>query len=263
MNDILDTILAKKREEVAALRAGDNPAMIRQQAEAAPAPRGFANALRSKAQTHGIGVIAEIKKASPSKGLIRADFDPSSLAKAYAAGGAACLSVLTDREFFQGAPEYLQTARAACDLPALRKDFIIDPLQIDQARALGGDCILLIAAALDDARMQALADKALAMHMDVLVEVHNETELHRVLALDSRCILGINNRDLTTFHTTLDTTLALRRQVPAERLLVSESGIHTRADIQQLRSAGITAFLIGESLMRQPDPQQALATLLS
>lgn len=262
MSNILDKILAKKREELEALHASADPDVLARQVAAAAPPRGFAKALRAHASDNGIAVIAEIKKASPSKGLIRADFDPAALARAYADGGAACLSVLTDRHFFQGAPEYLQNARDACSLPALRKDFIIDALQITEARVLGADCILLIAAALDDADMRTLADKALDMGMDVLAEVHNGDELARVLRLDNRCIIGINNRDLSTFHTTLETTVALREQVPDGRLLVSESGIHTRTDIQRLRAADVTAFLVGESLMRQPDPGQAVRQLL-
>lgn len=260
---ILDKILAKKREEVRLLHSYGAAELCQEQAAAAPAPRGFAAALIKRAEASGIAVIAEVKKASPSKGLIREDFDPAWLAQRYAAGGAACLSVLTDREFFKGAPEYLEQARDACDLPILRKDFIIDPLQICEARALGADCILLIAAALNDRDMQALANKALGMGMDVLAEVHNEIELQRVLKLDDRCLIGVNNRDLKTFETSLDVTLQLREKMPANRLLISESGIHTREDVQRLQAADVQAFLIGESLMRQPDPGDALKTLIT
>lgn len=260
---ILDKILAQKRAEVRLLHSYGAAELCHEQAAAAPPPRGFAAALRQRAQDAGIAVIAEIKKASPSKGLIREDFDPAWLAMRYAAGGATCLSVLTDREFFKGAPEYLEDAHDACDLPILRKDFIIDELQVCEARALGADCVLLIAAALGDGELQALSQKILHMGMDVLAEVHNEQELARVLRLDERCLIGINNRNLNSFETSLEVTLALREQVPAHRLLVSESGIHTGEDIQRLRDADISAFLIGESLMRQSDPGAALAALLA
>lgn len=261
MSDVLTRILAHKRDEIAAL---DGQAeRLREQAAAADAPRGFGAALRAGAERRGVAAVAEIKKASPSKGLIREDFDPEWLARVYADGGAACLSVLTDRAFFQGAPAYLQAARAACDLPVLRKDFIIDPLQVYEARALGADCILLIVAALDDARLRELSDLGLALGMDVLVETHEAAEIDRALALDARCLLGINNRDLKTFETSLDVSIALRDRVPDDRLLISESGIHTREDIARLRKAGITAVLIGESLMRKPDPGLALAELLA
>lgn len=259
---ILETIVAHKQHEVAALRAQD-VGLLKQCAAAASAPRGFGRALRERAAQHGIGVIAEIKKASPSKGLIRKGFEPAQLAQAYVAGGAACLSVLTDREFFQGAPEYLQQARGACDLPVLRKDFIIAPLQVYEARALGADCILLIVSALADASLHELSELGLEQGMDVLVEVHDEDELNRALALDLRCLIGINNRNLATFETSLDVTLALREQVPEDRVLVSESGIHTRADLARLKDAGVAAVLIGESLMRQTDPAQALTRLLN
>lgn len=261
--NVLDRILARKREEIDALRAYGTPELLREQAAAAAAPRGFAAALRRAAEDRGIAVIAEIKKASPSKGLIRGDFDPAALARSYAAGGAACLSVLTDREFFRGDPQHLEDARDACRLPVLRKDFIIDPLQVLEARALGADCILLIAAALDQGRMKALADQALSLGMDVLAEVHDAAELERALHLNRDCIIGVNNRDLRTFETALDTTLDLRATVPSDRLLVSESGIHTRDDVARLRAAGVPALLIGESLMRRPDPGQALAELLA
>lgn len=261
--NVLERILACKRREIDALRAYGTPELLREQAEEAEPPRGFANALRDSAMERGIAVIAEIKKASPSKGPIREDFDPEALARSYAAGGAACLSVLTDREFFAGDPQHLEDAHDACELPVLRKDFIIDPLQVTEARALGADCILLIAAALDDACMAELAGKAWDLDMDVLAEVHDAAELERVLHLDSTCIVGINNRDLRTFETSLDTTLALRDTVPTDRLLVSESGIETKDDLARLRQANVPAVLIGESLMRQPDPGQALSALLA
>lgn len=254
---MLDRILAAKRVEVTALK--HRQAAFKEAVGTAGAPRGFAAALRAKSPR---AAIAEIKKASPSKGLIREDFDPVWLAERYAAGGAACLSVLTDREFFQGDAGYLIRARGACALPVLRKDFIVDEIQILQARALGADCILLIAAALDDAAMQALARRAFDLGMDVLAEVHNTAELTRVLELPPEAIIGINNRDLNTFETALETSIALRERVPADRLLVSESGIHTAADIQRLAAHDIGAFLIGESCMRQPDPGRALARLL-
>lgn len=257
MSTILDTILETKRAEVAALKAR------RRELEAAltevEPPRGFAAALRARAPR---GVIAEIKRASPSKGLIREDFDVAWLASRYAASGAACLSVLTDSEFFQGDNDFLARARAACTLPVLRKDFIIDAVQVTEARALGADCILLIAAALDDDSLQALAAQAFDLGMDVLAEVHDGDELRRVLELPQDTILGINNRDLNTFHTTLETSIALRARVPAQRLLVSESGIHTDADIRTLAEHDIGAFLIGESCMRQPDPGATLADLI-
>lgn len=258
---ILETIVEHKRHEVAALRAAGADS-IEQLAAEASAPRGFGRVLRERAAQQGMAVIAEIKKASPSKGLIREDFDPAWLAQAYVEGGAACLSVLTDREFFQGAPEYLEQARSACALPALRKDFVIDPLQVFEARALGADCILLIVSALGDPDLQQLADLGLALGMDVLLEVHDAPELERALALDSRCLLGINNRNLATFETSLDVTLGLCARVPGDRLLVSESGIHVRGDLARLKAAGIAAVLIGESLMRQPDPGRALRQLL-
>jgi len=258
MATILDKIVAVKREEVAALaprRAALEAATI-----GIEPPRGFAATLRARTPR---AVIAEIKRASPSKGLIREDFDVAWLASRYAAGGAACLSVLTDQQFFRGNADYLAQARAACTLPVLRKDFIIDPIQVIEARALGADCILLIAAALDDDALQSLADAAFDLGMDVLAEVHDEAELQRVLTLPQDTIIGINNRDLNTFHTTLDTCISLRAQVPADRLLIGESGIHTPDDIRQLAAHDIGAFLIGESCMRQPDPGAAVADLIA
>lgn len=255
--NILERILAVKRDEIATLES--RRAAIRDRMIQVEPPRGFAATLRSRLPR---AAIAEIKRASPSKGLIREDFDVAWLATRYAAGGAACLSVLTDRSFFQGEGDYLARARAACTLPVLRKDFIIDPIQVAEARALGADCILLIAAALDNSRMRELADQAFDLGMDVLAEVHNRAELTRALNLPQDAIIGINNRDLSTFETTLDTSISLRARVPADRLLVSESGIHTAADIQQLNEHDFGAFLIGESCMRQPDPGEALHRLI-
>ncbi|GAB3676596.1 indole-3-glycerol phosphate synthase TrpC [Salinisphaera aquimarina] len=256
---ILDRILARKREEIDLFSAATSSAQLADAVAAADAPRGFAAALRAKTPH---AVIAEIKKASPSKGLIREDFDVAWLAERYAAGGAACLSVLTDRDFFQGDNDFLARAREACPLPVLRKDFIIDPIQIEQSRALGADCILLIAAALSTDLMMELAERAFALGMDVLAEVHDAEELERTLTLPGQTILGINNRDLKTFETTLDTSIELRHGIDPERLLVSESGIHTPIDIARLANAGFGAFLIGESFMRTPDPGQALASLI-
>ena len=256
---ILDRILDRKREEIETFRAATSAEALAAAVAAAPAPRGFAAALRARAPR---AVIAEIKKASPSKGLIREDFDVAWLAARYAAGGAACLSVLTDRDHFQGDDSFLAVAREACDLPVLRKDFIVDPIQVDQSRALGADCILLIAAALTGDRMAALADRAFALGMDVLAEVHDAAELERALALPEATILGINNRDLKTFETTLETSVALCARIPADRLLVSESGIHVRNDVNRLAEHNFAAFLIGESFMRAPDPGRALADLI-
>src|SRR5699024_7495009 len=258
MNTILDRILAVKRAEVATLEA--RRAELESAAAAASPTRDFAGALRNKQPR---AVIAEIKRASPSKGLIREDFDVGWLAARYAEGGAACLSVLTDREFFQGDGRFLGEARTACHLPVLRKDFTIDPLQVLEARALGADCILLIAAALDDTTMHTLAGTAFDLGMDVLAEVHDAAELERVLELPEQTILGINNRDLNTSHTTLDTPIHLRRQVPGDRLLVGESGIHTPEHIRQLADHDIGIFLVGESCMRQPDPGAALTDLIA
>lgn len=263
MSDILDKILAHKRDEIRAAREFAPLDRVRERAEQAKEenkPRGFLRAMRYQVESGRRAVIAEIKRASPSKGLIREDFDPARHAQQYEAGGATCLSVLTDRHFFQGAPEYLQQARAACTLPVLRKDFIIDSYQVFEARAMGADCILLIVAALTDEQMNELADGAASLGMDVLVEVHNEEELERALRLASP-LIGINNRNLKTFETTLDTTINLMQKMP-RRLVVSESGIHTPEDISRLQAADVHAYLIGESLMRAPDPGAALAQLL-
>lgn len=260
---VLDKILARKREEVAE-RARQKPFQeIRETGEAMreldPA-WNFAGALRGRLDQGEAAVIAEIKKASPSKGVIRADFDPAAIAASYARGGATCLSVLTDRDFFQGDDDYLRQAKEAGGLPVLRKDFTIDPYQVWEARVLGADCILLIVAALEDELLAELHDTAVEAGLDVLVEVHTAAELERALKLDTP-LIGINNRDLHNFETRLETTLELQSRVPADRLLITESGIHTPADVQRMRSRGVHAFLVGESLMRADDPGAALAEL--
>jgi indole-3-glycerol phosphate synthase len=263
MSDILDAILARKREEIAALEARIDFGRLERIALAQPAPRGFAAALTAKAAT-GAAVIAEIKKASPSKGVIRADFNPGWLAEDYARGGAAALSVLTDRDFFQGHDDYLVEARQHTALPAIRKDFLIDEIQIVEARALGADCVLLIAAALKPPRLGELARLAQELAMDVLIEVHDRSERDDMLGLElaKPVLFGINNRNLRTFETRLETTIELLDGIPAGYDVVTESGIATAADVRWMLEAGVRRFLIGESLMRQPSPGDALAALI-
>lgn len=260
MSDILNKIVAVKREEVATAIKRKPLAAMRFDAESRVLTRDFVGALRVKISAGKPAVIAEIKKASPSKGVLRADFIPADIAQSYAEYGAACLSVLTDKDFFQGSIDYLKQARASCSLPVLRKDFIIDPYQVYESRVMGADCILLIAACLDDAQMKALEALALSLDMAVLVEVHDRAELDRALKLRTP-LLGINNRNLQTFEVSLDTTLGLAKDVPTDRLLVTESGITTAADVARLRDAKVNAFLVGEAFMRAEDPGVALAGL--
>ena len=258
--DILKKILHRKREEIAERLPYASYEDQLRRASSASAPRGFVQALRRKLDAGLPGVIAEIKKASPSKGVMRADFRPSEIAASYAAHGAACLSVLTDRDFFQGCEAYLQEARAACDLPVIRKDFIIDPYQVAEARAIGADCILLIAAALDDNELRALSDLAGELGMDVLVEVHDAGELQRTLPLGLP-LIGINNRNLRTFDVSLNTTLDLLAAIPSDRIVVTESGILGPDDVALMRGHGVNGFLVGESFMRADDPGAKLAEL--
>lgn len=260
--DILRKILARKREEIAA-RASRLPLQeLRQRAGSMPAARGFLQAIRSRLAAGRPAVIAEIKKASPSKGLLRADFRPADIARSYERHGATCLSVLTDVDFFQGADEHLQQARAACALPVLRKDFTMDAYQVYEARVIGADAILLIVAALEDSRMRELAVLAAELGMDVLVEVHDERELDRALALDTP-LIGINNRDLRTFDITLETTLGLLGKILPDRVIVTESGIHAPEDVALLRSRGVNAFLVGEAFMKAEDPGMKLDELFN
>ena len=260
MSDILDKIVAVKRRELATAITRKSLAVVRADAESRVLTRDFVGALKAKITAGRPAVIAEIKKASPSKGVLREDFIPADIAQSYAEYGAACLSVLTDVQFFQGEVDYLKQARASCQLPVLRKDFMVDPYQIYESRSMGADCILLIAACLDDAQMKDLEAIARSLDMAVLVEVHDGAELDRALKLKTP-LIGINNRNLKTFEVTLDTTLALKALVPTDRLLVTESGIQTRDDVLRLGAAGINAFLVGEAFMRAPDPGEALGTL--
>lgn len=256
-SDILDRILARKVVEIQDRRERIAIAELAAACASLPPARGFADAIEAALARGDAAVIAEIKKASPSKGVIRADFDPAAIARSYQEGGATCLSVLTDVDFFQGSDAYLQQARAACALPVLRKDFVIDPYQVYEARALGADCILLIVAALADALLLELSLLAAKLGLDVLVEVHDAEELERALAIPSR-LVGINNRNLRTFDVSLDTTLALRDRIPGDRVLVTESGITTGIDVARMRKAGVHAFLVGETFMRAPDPGEEL-----
>jgi indole-3-glycerol phosphate synthase len=261
VSDILAKIVAVKRDEVATAKRRRGFASLRSAAEALGGQRDFHAALRQRIDAGGAAVIAEIKKASPSKGVLREDFRPAEIAASYGRHGAAALSVLTDETFFQGSAAYLEAARAAAALPVLRKDFTIDPYQLFEARALGADAVLLIVAILDDAQLADFEATALALDLAVLVEVHDERELDRALRLATP-LVGINNRNLRTFDVSLETTLSMRRRVPGERLVVSESGIHTPEDVQRLRGAGVHAFLVGEAFMRAPDPGVALASLV-
>lgn len=260
MSDILDNIVAVKRQEIAAAVQRKTLDVVRADAESRVLTRDFVGALRTQIAAGKPAVIAEVKKASPSKGVLREDFIPADIAQSYAEYGAACLSVLTDASFFQGSADYLKQARASCQLPVLRKDFMVDAYQIYESRAMGADAVLLIVACLDDAQLKDMEAIALGLDMAVLVEVHDQSELERALQLKTP-LLGINNRNLKTFEVSLDTTLALRHLVPPERILVTESGIHSRDDVLRMGAAGINAFLVGEAFMRAPEPGEALAQL--
>lgn len=261
MSDILKQILRDKATEVVASAERVSLPELARRVENLPTPRGFVSAIRDKIDSNKAAVIAEIKKASPSKGIIREDFNPAEIARSYAANGAACLSVLTDHKYFKGQAEYLKMARAACDIPVLRKDFMIDPYQVYEAREMGADAILLIVAALGDPMMNDLEQTATALGMDVLVEIHNEQELERALCLQTP-LLGINNRNLRTFETSLETTLSMLSLIPEDKIIISESGIHRRDDIKLLRDNGVNGFLIGEAFMRESDPGLALSALI-
>ena len=258
--DILKKIVARKVEEIAERSASVSIDELKAQLDAASPPRGFVEAIKAKIAAGQAGVIAEIKKASPSKGVMRENFIPAEIAVSYEKGGAACLSVLTDIDFFQGGDEYLKQARAACSLPVIRKDFIIDPYQVVEARVMGADCILLIVACLEDGQMRELAELANSLGMDVLVEVHDEEELQRSLPLN-QTLVGINNRNLRTFETSLDTTLRMLELIPEGRIVVTESGIHTADDVKLMRENKVNAFLVGEAFMRADEPGERLAEL--
>lgn len=259
---VLQKILARKKQEVSERCLGLSFAELSKKAEKASPPRGFTNAIAKRLAQHQAAVIAEVKKASPSKGLLRVDFDPAVIAKSYQEGGATCLSVLTDHDFFQGHENDLIAARAACDLPVIRKDFMVDPYQIVEARAIGADCVLLIVAALDQHTLKSLAQLAKDWQLDVLVEVHNREELRRALALDIR-LLGINNRNLHDFHTSLSNTYELLAEIPNDRIVVTESGIHQREDVQAMRAHGVHSFLVGEAFMRAENPGAKLRELFT
>ena len=260
--DILKKIINRKLEEIDERSKNISIDVIKKKAVSADPVRGFINSIENKIATGHPAVIAEIKKASPSKGLLRKNFDPVAIAQSYTKGGAACLSVLTDRDFFQGSEEYLKQARAACNLPVIRKDFIIDPYQVYEARVINADCILLIVAALDDNRLLELTRLAHELNMDVLVEVHDAEELQRALSLPVK-LIGINNRNLRTFETTLDTTIKLLADIPEDRLVVTESGIHSKADVTRMRDSNVNIFLVGEAFMRAEEPGVALAEMFA
>ena len=262
MSDILDTIVAVKRTEVAAAIARKSLPLMRADAESRVLTRGFTDAIRASISQGRCAVIAEIKKASPSRGVIRENFEPADIAQSYAELGASCLSVLTDRQFFQGSIDFLKQARASCQLPVLRKDFMVDPYQIYESRACGADAVLLIAACLDDAQMRDMEAIASDLFMDVLVEVHDADELQRALRLKTP-LIGVNNRNLRSFEVSLETTLSLRAEVPTDRILVTESGISTQADVQRMTASGVHAFLVGEAFMRSADPGATMAELFS
>ena len=260
--DILKKILTRKAEEIAERRRTVSMGELQQQVETSESPRGFIDALQQKTGAGNAAVIAEIKKASPSQGVLRKDFNPAQIAASYEKGGAACLSVLTDIDFFQGADAYLREARSACSLPVIRKDFFIDPYQVVEARVLGADCILLIVAALGDAMLLELLQLAGQLGMDALVEVHDAHELERALALPAK-LVGINNRDLRTFETSLETTLGFLEQMPDDRIVVTESGIHTPGDVALMRARGVNVFLVGEVFMKAPEPGEKLVELFA
>lgn len=260
---ILKKIIKRKWEEIGARKKQRTISSLEQQAAEADSPRGFANALLTMHQQNQAAVIAEAKKASPSQGVIRENFDPAAIAKSYSAAGACCLSVLTDQDFFQGHDDYLLAARAACELPVIRKDFTVDPYQVVEARALNADCVLLIAAALSDEQMAELVACALEQHLDVLIEVHNHQELERALKFEQLPLLGINNRDLHSFEVSLQTTLDLLAEIPSGKMVITESGIHAPQDVELMRSHGVNGFLVGEAFMRAKEPGEKLAQLFN